>query len=276
MKRVTPLKIDNKQLFETIVEHKLEPTKSRLSSIKDFINEDYILYENNKFALERLNSDGRVSEYKYDLINCYKSGKKISSIKKAIKENIPQKMRGKCLYCMISEPTTIDHYMDKDDFPEYSIYTDNLIPCCPICNNKKGTDWANKGKRLFINCYYDDLLEEEFLFIDVDLKDGIPFIKNVRLDFSKVNSSSEQVQMIITHFQKLDLINRYRDIAVSYLSTIMDEMIIPSKMSLVHCKEFLCRRINALKKNFGINYWETAVCRGILDNKALMDWLSKS
>ncbi|MDQ7860344.1 HNH endonuclease [Peribacillus frigoritolerans] len=45
--------------------------------------------------------------------------------------------RTKCAYCGIGDTNYMDHYLPKDDFPEYSIHSYNLVPCCSYCNEKK-------------------------------------------------------------------------------------------------------------------------------------------
>ena len=40
----------------------------------------------------------------------------------------------KCPYCLLNTPNTLDHYFDKSDYPDYSVYTPNLVPCCSIFN----------------------------------------------------------------------------------------------------------------------------------------------
>lgn len=43
-----------------------------------------------------------------------------------------------CPYCgNIGTPDTIDHYLPKADYPEFSIFSDNLVPSCFHCNNNR-------------------------------------------------------------------------------------------------------------------------------------------
>lgn len=55
---------------------------------------------------------------------------------------------------------TLDHYLPKSDFAQFSIFSQNLIPACS-CNSRRGT--TIKGdfppKRI-IHPYFDDFLEE--------------------------------------------------------------------------------------------------------------------
>src|SRR5690606_5673121 len=46
-----------------------------------------------------------------------------------------------CPYCQIDlEQPSIDHFLALDNYPEFAIYADNLIPSCTTCNSiQKGT-----------------------------------------------------------------------------------------------------------------------------------------
>ena len=77
-------------------------------------------------------------------------------IKAKITEIMPSAIKEKCPYCMLSEPGTFDHYIGKGEFPEFSILSKNLVPCCSKCNSKKGEKFLSEnGKRIFISFYFD-------------------------------------------------------------------------------------------------------------------------
>lgn len=42
-----------------------------------------------------------------------------------------------CPNCTINDVNSLDHYIPKSEFPEFSDNPLNLIQCCPECNNKK-------------------------------------------------------------------------------------------------------------------------------------------
>lgn len=274
MRQIVPLNIDNNTLLENVIKYKHNTAKTQLSSVLSTIESDYQIYDTNKYSLETVCPDTTVKAQREYLQDCYKRGTEISKIKQRIKDNMPEKIKGKCPYCMISEPNTIDHYLNKDEFPEYSIYTDNLIPCCSYCNGKKSNLWIHNGKRIFLNSYFDSPIEDEYLFVSVDIKDDTPYIKDVKIDFSNVTASGLRIDMVRSHYEKLNLLKRYKDKSIGYLSTIVYELIEPSRQPLKACTDSLERRINALEKNNGFNHWETAVCRGILNNPKVMDWVS--
>lgn len=63
----------------------------------------------------------------------------------------------KCPFCGgIGVPKTLDHYLPKAHFPQYSILPVNLIPCCRDCNTEKSTDIANNQGEQVLHPYLDD------------------------------------------------------------------------------------------------------------------------
>lgn len=206
MINIDPLLIDNAQFAKEAFESKEDPRKTRLLSNYLYVKDDYNTYNTNKYNLERMSPDIRVSGISEDLLHCYDTSTKVvAEVKKRIKDNIPTQKKGRCLYCMISEPTTLDHYIDKSDFPEFSIYTDNLIPCCASCNTRKKAKWRNGTQRLIINNYFDTLITDNYLYVDIGFSREIPFIREVRLDFSAVTATTYSIELVKNHYELLDL-----------------------------------------------------------------------
>lgn len=277
MRIIQPLSINNTNLFKEIIYSKHNPTRDRLLSCLESIVSDYGEYDRNHDNLEQMVPDRVICDYREDLWKCYESGQRVSQIKCDIKNNVPDEIKGKCLYCMISEPNTLDHYLDKSEFPEFSVYTDNLIPCCSYCNNLKGTRWIEAGKRIIVNSYYDEEPDERYLYISVGMSSGEhanPYIVDVRCNFDSVSACNKQIDIIKSHYKKLKLIDRYKDQAVGYLANIVYEMTEQPRLSRQGVIETLNRRIHSLIRNNGNNFWETAVCYGILDNQDVIEWLS--
>lgn len=276
MINIDPLLIDNAQFAKEVFESKEDPRKTRLLSSYLYVKDDYNTYNTNKYNLERMSPDIRVSGISEDLLHCYDTSTKVvAEVKKRIKDNIPTKKKGRCLYCMISEPTTLDHYIDKSDFPEFSIYTDNLIPCCASCNTRKKAKWRNGTQRLIINNYFDTLITDNYLYVDIGFSREIPFIREVRLDFSAVTATTYSIELVKNHYELLGLKKRYEDKAADLLDDIVEEFTEPSKIDRQSCLNTINRRILALEKKHGFNHWEAAVYRGVLANNDLLNWMTE-
>lgn len=75
--------------------------------------------------------------------------------------------KGRCPYCSHNYPKTIDHYLPKAEFPEFSIFPYNLVPCCWDCNHSKSTKLASVITDQYIHPYYDNVPSTSWLRADV-------------------------------------------------------------------------------------------------------------
>lgn len=50
---------------------------------------------------------------------------------------------GSCPMCGSSTVGTVEHYLPKTPFPEFSVFSWNLIPSCNSCNQKRGSKHVN-------------------------------------------------------------------------------------------------------------------------------------
>jgi hypothetical protein len=73
-----------------------------------------------------------------------------------------------CPYCSFGEAETLDHFLPRSRFPEFSLFSRNLVPCCPTCNRIKTTKNANHA----IHAYFDDI-NARIVFADVDVSNAI-------------------------------------------------------------------------------------------------------
>ena len=270
-----PINVDNKKLTKIVFDGRKDPRKSTLNAKYIKITNAYRNYKSNKYELEKLIPVVGIDEnLKKDLEYCYFHAKELDDIKSQIYNNVPTK-RDRCLYCSILGAESLDHYVNKAEFPEFSIFTDNLIPCCSNCNSKKKR-WKEDNKRLIINNYFDNLIRDDYLFIDVGFnRKKIPFIKSIRLDFTNVVASDEQIELVKNHYKELDLLNRYLDPAISRLSGIVTTQRGVTIRNKDFCIALLEAEIVTLEGKYGFNNWEAAVNKGVLNNEELLDWLSE-
>lgn len=65
---------------------------------------------------------------------------------------------GACPVCGGAGTGTLDHYLPKGVFPEFSFFSPNLVPACYRCNNKRNSRYRGVGPdERPIHPYYDPL-----------------------------------------------------------------------------------------------------------------------
>lgn len=104
----------------------------------------------------------------------------------------------KCPICELDYYVHLDHYIPREEMPEFSVHPKNLIPLCDYCNTVKSTLWLSHAsrRRLIFNCAYDTpsgmmVLEcrvthilNGFPVCVVDYKSGLPANSAVSLECS--------------------------------------------------------------------------------------------
>ena len=267
--------INDEGVFKDIIKYKHEPGKTKLKDCKKEIFEDYLIYKQNSGALQKVIPDIRIpDETKRDLIKTYNSNPSaLQKSKLMIKKNLPNILRAKCPYCLISAHSTFDHYLDKSKYPEYALFSSNLIPSCAECNSLKSDFLCDsKGNRLFINFIFDELPAYPFLKYILSIEGEKIVLKKVYLDF---DDNEPKKQIIKNHFKKLKLIPRLEDQFDVAISTIIEEFH-EYNYSTREVKEVLTKKMRAWEKTRGINNWETCILRAIIQNNEVLQYLSKN
>lgn len=75
-------------------------------------------------------------------------------------------LEGACPICGREGLGTLDHYLPKDDYSEYSVFSLNLIPACNRCNNAKNN--LVKGDSIWerpVHPYFDDFASRRLMTI---------------------------------------------------------------------------------------------------------------
>lgn len=211
MRKLVPKNYDEKE-FDNLISEKLK-IKADIENIKKRFQD----FEANKCKLENLKAQyikpkkcKDVDDLACDLYELYDSK---SQDTKDLKKEIKEISRTKCPYCGISESSHLDHFLPRAKFPEFSIYSPNLIYVCSICNSTyKGDDVVNSlGERKFFNPYFDNFIEDiQFLKCEIKVENGIyPEFKFYIEDLS--SSNDYEYKVIRNHFEAMHLQTRYME-----------------------------------------------------------------
>ena len=262
---------NDREILKNIIKSKHKPAKTRLSNKYKNILNDYLIYYKNRCNLEKIVADIDIDEETTKYLNdAYKSGKVIDAVKAKIVEIMPPAIKEKCPYCMLSEPGTFDHYLGKKQFPEYSLLSKNLVPCCSKCNTKKGEKFLDaSGNRAFISFYFDKLPRSSFFVVELDVDGNVPYIKDM---YTNSNMGTSIDEIIKTHFADLELFERYENPMSNKLSLLI-EKIKESKQCKDDIVEVIVNEIVALEKIYGPNYWECSLYRGVVNNEDVLTYL---
>jgi len=214
MIKIRPIPWDINILKNYIYKKNGEPKQGKELLSENF---DFILQRLSKYK-DNIKSFKCIDEFAYsdeslrnDLYKIYDS-----SSMKSLKDNIRSiTNKIQCPYCSLQvNPYEIDHYLPRSVYPEYSIFTLNLIPSCPECNSRlKKTDYKNSNNiRAFIHPYFDDdIIEKCFLNCKIDVRGNLLDIEYF-LNLEQFNEYEREI--IQSHFKKLELNSRFKQIII--------------------------------------------------------------
>lgn len=226
MRKLVP-KNYNEREFDSLTNE-----KSRIKADILNIKKRFQDFEVNKYKLENLIQQYLKPKKCKDIDNLACDLYKLyDSINDKFKEEI-QKISGDvCPYCGIDRPSHLDHFIPRSKFPEFSIYSSNLIYVCSICNSKyKGDKILNsKGERIFFNPYFDNFIETiQFLKCRIIVNDIYPKFEFYIEDLSKTNSYEYMIMK--NHFEAMNL-------KINYMNQIVNQKFKRFRNRYVNLKE---------------------------------------
>ena len=123
----------------------------------------------------------------------------------------------RCPFCGISESSTLDHYLPKEQYPEFSVFPKNLVPSCAVCNTRKRDRILDEGTnvRMFLHPCYDVIPDMAFLAVRARME-ADALIMSYRLT-RPAGMALQTFQHLRSHFNELDLADRYRRMGLEHL-----------------------------------------------------------
>lgn len=260
-------------LVTKIIRKKREDYKQCLQNNKIYILTRYYVFEKNKLELKNIGSSYISHKKVKNALHTSFNNSFIELMKDHNLYKIYRKCKGICPYCGDRKIDEIDHYVPKEKYPEFTLYPANLIPICSKCNKKKLSKFINNNKeRQFINYYYDEIGNLNFLKVDMQYKTkNIENSTHVKynLDLSGIKDTKLK-KVVNNHFVNLNLLKRYEECASSEITNLVEVFsnqsckdIIELKKICYHCME---GERNKLLKSFGVNNWKYLLYEKIMNS----------
>ncbi len=274
------------------------PTKLPLPPIDDLILVDEIVKERTRnpnkdyFNCYKDTWKVRINEYNNkngdptsivnSTITTYDKGKFINlyenprgTFKTDVRDVLESHHLNFCPFCgEAGRPGTLDHYLPKDKYPEFSLLSTNLVPMCDICqraDHKGSKVFDDDFKKLFLHPYFDNIENLEILVLEIIA----PYTKGTDFKLKVKNSVPEPLKSLCKrHVKELRIDERYRGYFIDefmrlkknvkgMISRGVNRADIPNKIDDFYEKE----------KLVAINYWDTVFYKSVLTSSALLRYL---
>ncbi len=162
--------------------------------------------------------------YKSELVKLYDYYMVKKPSARKIYDEIKISAKDKCPYCGgIGRPETVDHYLPKSKFPQFSVLPINLLPCCRDCNSgsKKAAVATTKNTQS-IHPYMDAAHFFDQQWIKARVIQGTPCSLQYFVD-PPVHWDQIDKDRVGQHFEDFELARRYRLQASEELTTVIDK-----------------------------------------------------
>lgn len=199
------------------------PRRKRLRKLQLRIRQRYAAYWAARTALETLPKRVWSGYAKDAMEHCYTGDTKarttmLEELRKQVKRE-----PNLCPYCLMRHPTTIDHFLPKDFYPEFSVLGWNLVWVCDVCNRKKGNRLVDAPREV-INPYFDAVPETPLLHADVTLHADEVAI-SFRIEALDSNVPNNMVELMRRHYTALALEKDYVGEGVTVVTDMVNAIL---------------------------------------------------
>jgi hypothetical protein len=182
----------------------------------------------------------------------------------AIRDDLLAAAKGLCPLCGCGPVGSLDHFLPRTTFPELSVLSLNLVPCCVRCNTKKLERHGRAGEPRFLHAYFDLLPDDEVLVasvhIDISVTTSFAVHRTPKTSLSMYGNVSH-------HFDKLQLDSYFQDESNLELFNRLDAMHTYFELGSDVLRNYLEVEHQSLLANLGCNYWKTALYATLSRNR---------
>lgn len=266
MRTLTPPVIDERDLYDRLRARRNSETANVLSEARKTVFEAYSQYKPGELCnLSTVIDSDYMAEKIRSNYGVLRSGALVAD-----GALILSRSRICCL-CGLRATSELDHYLPKQLFPEFAVYTLNLVPVCGVCNKRKDEDYKTSlGGPAFIHAYLDQLpISEPFLRATLTFDDGIiPSFEVLRVP----GLPDETYRVLALQFDYLHLYMVYSEEAVELLNEKREAIEdYSSECGPAGVKKYLHREARSAARHLGLNHWKPATLTAAAESASFCD-----
>ncbi len=165
MRSIPLLAVDATTVFDDIAAAKQQPRRARMNAARPQVLAAYQNYEDAVPEVGALDEAPLTDLQKEALRHAFTvETQPMTTLRGDLLKRI---IVARCPFCGISESSTLDHYLPKEQYPEFAVFPKNLVPSCAVCNTRKRDRIIDEGTdvRMFLHPCFDTIPDIEFLTV---------------------------------------------------------------------------------------------------------------
>lgn len=271
MRRIPLLAVDAATTFDSIATAKRNPTRTRMREVRAEVIEAYEEYEGAAPEVAALPAIDLTHNQMAAMRHAFNVETQPMRILRGAL--LGRRLVFRCPFCGIGESSTLDHYLPKEQYPEFAIFPENLIPCCAVCNTRKRDRVLIDGTdvRMFLHPCFDSIPNQEFLAARTRIEDDALIISfRVRRPAGMALRTFRHLQ---SHFEALNLADRYRRMSLDHLGEYYPSLrrAYGNDENAVRVADELIEAAGDAEAVAGINFWRARLYRTLATNDAFCD-----
>lgn len=215
MRSIPLLAVDAMDVFDEIAAAKHQPRRRRMQGARAKVLAAYQSYEDAAPEVGGLGEASLTDLQKEAMRHAFVVETEPMTVLRG--DLLKRVSAARCPFCGISESSTVDHYLPKEKYPEFSVFPKNLVPSCAVCNTRKRDRVFEDGSnvRMFLHPCYDVIPDVAFLAVRVRMEANA-LIMSYRLT-RPAGMALHTFKHLRSHFNELDLADRYRRMSLEHL-----------------------------------------------------------
>lgn len=269
MRKIDPPSINDAFLLRALTSSRSDHAAAILHRENSIIDR-YELYLANNGDPWVVMEDVSFNSIKDSLKSLYNSPPTVLSFIESLRVGID----GACPVCGRSALGTLDHYLPKSSYSEYSFYSKNLVPACDRCNNKRGDlVRGDSPHERPLHPYFDGVAVNRILSVKFEGDLRAPRITPIAVGVVGTNLLTVKwhIENVLVPAGALEYFDSMWGVLLSDKRDILFDL---SSLKAIRDSVAWVERYEA-KKNKSLNCWDSAFYHGIkMDNSVLKFLLS--
>lgn len=215
MRSIPLLAVDASAVFDEIAAAKRPPRRARMRAARPQVLAAYQDYEHAVPEVGGLVAADLTDPQKEAMRHAYTvETQPMTALRGDLLNRI---IVARCPFCGINESSTLDHYLPKEQYAEFSVFPTNLVPSCAVCNTRKKDRILGEGTdvRMFLHPCFDTIPDVEFLTVRTRMEANA-LVLSYRLTRPE-GMAVRTFRHLRSHFDELDLADRYRRMGLEHL-----------------------------------------------------------